>query len=160
MNSKLYNKSIPFPDEMRQHMVTSRNMVGGSPQSGDGLKRNKELQEKKSLSYQQLKRIKNYFDTYNGDFKDSEFILNGGFKMKSWVDMTLNQLRNTIKMTQQNRANAGETNQFISTHEKDDTNVRPSQTHKKTLERHANSLPSYPKINEEINRIKILINGN
>lgn len=160
MNSKLYNKSIPFPDEMRQHMVTSRNMVGGSPQSGDGLKRNKELQEKKSLSYQQLKRIKNYFDTYNGDFKDSEFILNGGFKMKSWVDMTLNQLRNTIKMTQQNRANAGETNQFISTHEKDDTNVRPSQTHKKTLERHANSLPSYPKINEEINRIKNLINGN
>lgn len=160
MNSKLYNKSIPFPDEMRQHMVTSRNMVGGSPQSGDGLKRNKELQEKKSLSYQQLKRIKNYFDTYNGDFKDSEFILNGGFKMKSWVDMTLNQLRNTIKMTQQNRANAGETNQFISTHEKDDTNVRPSQTHKKTLERHANSLPSYPKINEEINRIKTLINGN
>ena len=160
MNSKLYNKSIPFPDEMRQHMVTSRNMVGGTPQSGDGLKRNKELQEKKSLSYQQLKRIKNYFDTYNGDFKDSEFILNGGFKMKSWVDMTLNQLRNTIKMTQQNRANAGETNQFISTHEKDDTNVRPSQTHKKTLERHANSLPSYPKINEEINRIKILINGN
>ena len=160
MNSKLYSKSIPFPDEMRQHMATSRGMVGGTPQSGDGLKRNKELQEKKSLSYQQLKRIKNYFDTYNGDFKDSEFILNGGFKMKSWVDMTLNQLRTTIKMTQQNRANAGETNQFISTHEKDDTNVRPSQTHKKTLERHANSLPSYPKINEEINRIKTLINGN
>ena len=160
MNSKLYNKSIPLPDEKRQHMATSRNMVGGNPQSGDGLKRNKELQEKKSISYQQLKRIKNYFDTYNGDFKDSEFILNGGFKMKSWVDMTLNQLRTNIKMTQQNRANAGETNQFISTHKKDDTNVRPSQTHKKTLEKHANSLPSYPRINEEINRIKTLINGN
>jgi hypothetical protein len=160
MNSQLYNKSIPFPDEMRQHMATSMRSIGGSPQSGDGLKRNKELQEKKSISYQQLKRIKNYFDTYKGDFKDSEFILNGGFKMKSWVDMTLNQLRTNIKMSKQNRANAGETNQFISTHEKDDTNVRPSQTHKKTLERHANSLPSMPKINEEINRIKKLINGN
>jgi hypothetical protein len=71
MNSQLYNKSIPFPDEMRQHMATSMKSIGDNSQSGDGLKRNKELQEKKSISYQQLKRIKNYFDTYKGDFKDS-----------------------------------------------------------------------------------------
>ena len=160
MNSKLYNKSIPFPDEMRQHMLTSMRMIGGNPQSGEGIKRNKELQEKKSISYQQLKRIKNYFDTYKGDFKDSEFILNGGFKMKSWVDITLNQLRTTLKMSKQAKSDAGQSNQFLSTHEKDDTNVRPSQTHKNTLEKHANSLPSFPKINEEINRIKNLINGN
>ena len=43
-----------------------------------------------------------YIFYYKGDFKDSEFILNGGFKMKSWVDLTLNQLRTTIKMSKQN----------------------------------------------------------
>jgi hypothetical protein len=57
-------------------------------------------------------------------------------------------------MTQANRTAAGETNQYIDTHEKDDTNVRPSQTHKKATERHASSIP---KLTEEINKIKKLI---
>ena len=70
------------------------------------------------------------------------------------IYQTLNQMRANIKMTKTNRANAGETNQFIGDHKKDDTNVRPSQTHKKASERHATSIP---KITEEINKIKMLI---
>ena len=160
MNSKLYNRPIPLPPEMKQHLMMCMNSVGQIPQDSQGYKRNKELQGKNTISYTQMKRIKSYFDNYKGDFKDAEFILNGGLKMKYWVEQTLNQMRANIKMTQTNRTNAGESNQFIDSHEKYDTNVRPSQTHKKTLERHANSLPSFPKINEEINRIKNLINGN
>jgi hypothetical protein len=130
------------------------NYVGDVPKDSEGYKRNKDLQEKNTISYTQMKRIKGYFDNYKGDFKDAEFILNGGLKMKYWVDQTLNQLRTNIKMTQANRTAAGETNQYIDTHEKDDTNVRPSQTHKKATERHASSIP---KLTEEINKIKKLI---
>jgi hypothetical protein len=130
------------------------NYVGDIPRDSEGYKRNKDLQEKNTISYTQMKRIKGYFDNYKGDFKDAEFILNGGLKMKYWVDQTLNQLRTNIKMTQANRTAAGETNQYIDTHEKDDTNVRPSQTHKKATERHASSIP---KLTEEINKIKKLI---
>lgn len=154
MNSELYGKPIPFPDDMKQHLTMCMNSVGSIPQDSEGYKRNKDLQMKNTITYTQMKRIKGYFDNYKGDYKDSEFILNGGLKMKYWVDQTLNQMRANIKMTKANRANAGETNQFIADHKKDDTNVRPSQTHKKTSERHATSIP---KITEEINKIKMLI---
>ena len=154
MNSKLYNRPIPFPPEMKQHLTMCMNSVGQIPQDSQGYKRNKELQGKNTISYTQMKRIKSYFDNYKGDFKDAEFILNGGLKMKYWVEQTLNQMRANFKMTQTNRTNAGESNQFIDSHEKDDNNVRPSQTHKKATERHASSIP---KITEEINKIKKLI---
>ena len=113
MNSELYGKPIPFPDDMKQHMTMCMSSVGSIPQDSEGYKRNKELQMKNTITYTQMKRIKNYFDNYKGDYKDSEFILNGGLKMKYWVDQTLNQMRANIKMTKTNRANAGETNQFI-----------------------------------------------
>jgi hypothetical protein len=63
-----------------------------------------------------MKRIKNYFDNYKGDYKDVEFILNGGLKMKYWIDQTLNQMRANIKMTKTNRANAEkQTNSLVIT---------------------------------------------
>lgn len=154
MNSELYGKPIPFPDEMKQHLTMCMNSIKSIPQNSEGYKRNKDLQTKNTISYAQMKRIKNYFDNYKGDYKDAEFILNGGLKMKYWIEQTLNQLRANIKMSKTNRTNAGETNQFIDTHEKDDTNVRPSQTHKKTSQRHATSIP---RITEELNKIKRLI---
>ena len=103
-----------------------------------------------------IKGIKNYFDNYKGDVESPEFVLNGGQKMKAWVDLQLNQMRANIKMTKMNRTNAGETNQFIDDHEKEGI-IRPSQTHRKTVERHATSIPKFPKITEEINKIKKLI---
>ena len=155
MNSKLYSQKIPFPYEMKQHLAMCLNSIGDIPKDSEGYKRNKDLQEKNTISYSQLKRIKNYFDSYRGNNEDAEFILNGGFKMKYWIEQTLNQMRLNIKMPQKHRADAGESNQFITTHDKDDSNVRPSQTHKKRLERHASSIP---RITEEINKIKKLIN--
>lgn len=156
MNSNLYDKNVTFPEDMRQHLQLSMDSVGIIPQDSEGYKRNKELQGKSTISYPQLKRIKNYFDNYKGDVESPEFVLNGGQKMKAWVDLQLNQMRANIKMTKMNRTNAGETNQFIDNHEKEGI-IRPSQTHRKTVERHATSIPKFPKITEEINKIKKLI---
>jgi hypothetical protein len=148
--------NVTFPEDMQQHLQISMDSVGIIPQDSEGYKRNKELQGKSTVSYSQLKRIKNYFDNYKGDVNSPEFVLNGGLKMKAWVDLQLNQMRANIKMTKMNRTNAGETNQFIDNHEKEGI-IRPSQTHRKTVERHATSIPKFPKITEEINKIKKLI---
>jgi hypothetical protein len=45
------------------------------------------------VTYQQLGRIKNWFDNYEGDGTDAPFILNGADYMKNWVDKTMGDLR-------------------------------------------------------------------
>ena len=78
---------------MRQHMATSRNMVGGNPQSGDGLKRNKELQEKSQKFQRTIQRKfvleelpKKLQDWYNLPY--AEFIKELG---KKKVKLTLSE---------------------------------------------------------------------
>jgi hypothetical protein len=46
------------------------------------------------VTYQQLGRIKNWFDNYEGDGTDAPFILNGADYMKNWAETTIQQLRN------------------------------------------------------------------
>jgi len=48
------------------------------------------------VKYNELKRIKNFFDTYTGKQNDIEFILNGGLPMKNWVDTTLATMRSSV----------------------------------------------------------------
>ena len=78
MNSKLYGKHFVIPDDIRNHLVTMYQTHGNAGQGGDGFERNRQFQNAKSLSYQQAKRIKNFFDTYKGDQNSPEYHLNGG----------------------------------------------------------------------------------
>ena len=45
------------------------------------------------MTYQQLVRIKNWFDNYDGDGTDAPYILNGADYMKNWVETTIQDLR-------------------------------------------------------------------
>ena len=149
MNKDLYNNTVKFPDEMKQHMKTSFAQVKGANENVEGFKRNKELQVQDTISYQQLKRIKNFFDNYKGKPTELSFILNGGHKMKAWVDTQLGQMRNAISTTKQNKMNVGMENQFNDTHEKTFGNVRPSQEHKSTLQKYDSAVTeSLKRINE------------
>jgi hypothetical protein len=56
--------------------------------------------------------------------------------MKGWVDGALRFLRDPNYATKHNKAETGMENQHIQTHEKDYTNVRPSQKHKSTLQKY------------------------
>jgi hypothetical protein len=143
---------VKFPEEMKEHMRQSASSVQAANQYTEGFKRNKELQTQNSVTYQQLKRIKNYFDTFKGDPRDPSFTLNGGSKMKGWVDGALRFLRDSIYNTKHNKAEVGMENQHIQNHEKDSTNVRPSQKHKTATQRHDTSIA------ESIKRINKLIN--
>lgn len=132
MNKDLYNKKFNIPDEIREHMRNSFNSVS-SESTDEGHKRNKELQSAKKISYQQLKRIKNYFDNFKGDVQEKSYILNGGDYMKKWVDETLRYLRDDNYNSKKIASDAGLENQFIEPHQKDDvvSMNRPTKSHKK-----------------------------
>lgn len=137
MNKSLYDKEIEFPSDKREHMRKSFHMVKGADENTEGFNRNKELQGQKFITYKQLKRIKNFFDSFIGNQKEPSFILNGGVEIKNWVDSELRKMRDYIKNTKTNKMDAGMMNQFIDPHEKKDfTNVRKSQEHSKTVERY------------------------
>ena len=127
-------------------------MVKGANENIEGFKRNQELQTKNFIDYKQLKRIKNFFDNFNGIPNEPSYILNGGEKMKGWVDGALRFLRDSIYNTKHNKSETGMENQHIQNHEKDFTNVRPSKTHKSTLQKYDTA------VTESLKRINNLMN--
>jgi hypothetical protein len=130
VNKDLYNKKVKIPEEIREHLRNSSNSVSSNI-NDEGYKRNKELQDGEEITYQQLKRIKNFFDNYKGNVQDKPYILNGGDYMKNWVNETLRFLRDDIYNTKKNKQEAGLQNQFNKTHQKNDLSSmnRPSKSH-------------------------------
>lgn len=158
MNSALYGKQIEFPFLLKKHLADSLNQLKNLDKNSEGYKRNLQLQNAKTITYPQLKRIKNFFDSFNGTVNDENFILNGGLPMKSWVDTTLDGMRKNIESIKKTRKDSGENNQFIKSHEKNSFNLRPSEKHLKIKDRHATSLGNLPSpVMESINRINEIL---
>jgi hypothetical protein len=152
VNKSLYDNEIEFPSDKREHMKKCFHMVKNADENTEGYNRNKELQSQKFITYKQLKRIKNFFDSFKGNQKEPSFILNGGVEIKNWVNDELRKMREYVKLTKRNKMDAGMMNQFIDPHEKKDfTNVRPSQEHSKTVDKYN------PSVNESVKRINELI---
>lgn len=103
MNKDLYGKNITLPKEIIEYLETCFNHVPSSDANTEGHNRNQELRDTGYVTYQQLGRIKNWFDNYTGEGKDAPYILNGADYMKNWVDTTLNHLRNDDSMNKQVR---------------------------------------------------------
>jgi hypothetical protein len=93
VNSNLYNKQIELPKEVLEYLQTCFEYVPNSNPSIEGHKRNEELRNSGYVTYQQLGRIKNWFDNYDGDGTDAPYILNGADYMKNWVESTIQDLR-------------------------------------------------------------------
>lgn len=154
MNKEIYNHEVEFPENMREHMRVSHHKAEGADKNGEGYKRNQELQGQKSITYKQLKRIKNFFDNFKGKDVDHEFILNGGTEMKNWVNNELRRMREGIYMTKHNKSETGMQNQHIQTHTKDGIDVRPSKEHSKTVDKYNVAvMESLRRINELISKI-------
>ena len=93
MNSNLYNKTIELPKEVLEYLQTCFDYIPNSDSTIEGHKRNEELRDTGYVTYQQLGRIKNWFDNYDGDGTDAPYILNGADYMKNWVESTIQDLR-------------------------------------------------------------------
>ena len=148
MNKDLYHRKAKLPDSLKSHLQKSFEMTEGDSNT-EGYNRNKELRETGIVSYSVLKRIKNWFDKYDGDGSDAPYNLNGGDRMKKWCDHVLSQWRDTLHHGKQIRSDAGMENQFIDTHEKGVV-VNPHDRHKKSIEKFDTS------VNEEIKKINKL----
>ena len=124
----------------------------GANETTEGYRRNIELRDSKEVTYQQLKRMKNFFDNFNGCENDLPFILNGGHYVKEWVNRTLGSMRTDVDLGKKVKSEVLP-NQYIQTHEKDGLNSsnRPSKSHKSTVDKYDTA------IMENLTRINDLI---
>jgi len=101
-NSQLQGRYWDIPEELLNHLKRIMRAYKGK-ENVEGYQRLRNLISEPKVSYEELKRIKNFFDTQSSDtdYMDAKkqttpFILNGGRKMKSWVDETLELSRGNI----------------------------------------------------------------
>ena len=92
-NSKLIGKQFPLPDKVLKELGINLKKFSDKRNS-KGFNRAIFILERRACTYEQLKRIKNYFDSVNDEnYNEIEYLLNGGEVMKKWVDFTLDQAR-------------------------------------------------------------------
>ncbi|MFW6243438.1 MAG: NUDIX hydrolase [bacterium] len=89
-NSELYDKEYEIPRNILKQINSA---VIKYPNS-NGIKRAKHLLKNGVVTYQSLKRLKNYFDYVNT--KDSQYELAGGDLMKRFVETTLEDDRDAV----------------------------------------------------------------
>lgn len=125
-NNDLKNRTFPLPDGVRKILQKTLDNYKGD-KTVDGYKRLNNILNMQTISYHELKRIKNFFDHYNGSDKSTEFILNGGEPMKTWVNNTLYTATKAIHDFKQSKKDAGISNAFIRNHSKDRQNKKKNK---------------------------------
>jgi len=89
-NQELYDKTYRIPPEVLKGVQTA---LVSNPQ-GEGVKRAKFMLKNGYLTYQAMKRLKNFFDYFNPQTGDqNQFALAGGQAMKAFIETSLNQDR-------------------------------------------------------------------
>lgn len=98
MNSELYGKTYNVPPEV---LKSIRATLITNP-TGEGVKRAKYVLKNGSVTYQELKRLKNFFDYFNPETDSkTQYALAGGDLMKSFIDTTLNADRDAVKRSKE-----------------------------------------------------------
>ncbi len=110
-NSKLQGGKILIDDDINYHLKRIYNAYKG-PKDVEGYGRLRGLCDSDNVSYEQLKRIKNFFDDFGGKNSETSYLLNGGTKMKTWVQSKLNDMRDSIESKKKNMKNVGMPNQY------------------------------------------------
>jgi hypothetical protein len=155
MNKDLYGNTVQLPEDVVEYLQQCFDSANTEDSTIEGFKRNQELRDSRETTYQQLKRMKNWFDNFNGMENDLPFILNGGHYVKNWVNDTLGGMRNNVYMGKKAKSEVLP-NQFIQTHTKDNLNTmnRQSKSHSSTTgEINKDITESLKRINELIKKI-------
>ena len=71
-NQELNNRTFPLPKGVRTHLQNTLDDYSGD-KTVDGYKRLNNVLDMNTISYQEMKRIKNFFDNYKGTPKSAEF---------------------------------------------------------------------------------------
>ena len=113
MNKNLYDRKAKLPDGLLKHLKQCFTSVDADNNT-EGYNRNKEISDSGYVTYQQIKRIKNWFDGYGGKKEDAPFILNGENKMRDFVNSTLSGARQSLDTSSQIRQDTGMEKEFIA----------------------------------------------
>lgn len=127
MNSNLYDRKAKLPEDLIKHLKKCFSSVDANSNT-EGFNRNKEIVSNGYVTYQQIKRIKNWFDQYSGDKEGGSYILNGGERMKKWCDEVLRVWRDNDHSSKEHKSDTGMLNQYIDSHEKNSTNLADKHT--------------------------------
>jgi len=100
MNKELYNRKIRIPEKILSHLENEFESCQGDS-NVEGFNRNKELREKKYVTYPVMKRWKNWFDT--NETGTNSYRLNGGDLCKDWVNNQLDYMRNDVAQSEKNK---------------------------------------------------------
>lgn len=149
MNKNLYDRIAIIPNSLVKHLEDCFNSINGN-QNIEGYNRNQQLRQGKQATYQQIKRIKNWFESYSGNKKDAPFILNGGDRMNTWCDEVLNVWRSSTEGGKEIKKDTGMMNQYNDPHAKDNLNI--ADKHSSTVDN-----LKVESLKEEINKINKLI---
>lgn len=123
-NSKLLGKTFPLPDKILSVLSTNLKKFSDKRDS-KGFNRAIFLLQRRYCTYEQLKRMKNYFDSITDEnYNETEYLLNGGDLMKKWVEFKLQEARRSVVGQKTARRNAGMENQFRA--DSDDSMSLPS----------------------------------
>jgi len=100
MNSELYDNEYQIPSQILNNI----RMKLYSSSDAEGIKRAKNLVKSGKCTYQNLKRLKNFFDNFNPSTESIEqFELAGGKQMRNFVTTTLQRERNKVEHGQKVR---------------------------------------------------------
>lgn len=147
-NEALKMRKFPLSRGIKKHLLnTLRNYNGDK--TTEGYKRlNNILAMEDGIAYNEMKRIKHFFDNYEGNTNNDEYILNGGDEMKCWVTNTLNTAISTINNIKQAKKAEG-------------LEVRRRNTSKGNLNRGLKPIkpqaPVKPKLPEQKKRQKTIV---
>jgi len=155
MNKDLYGEKISIPEDVLKYLDDCNTAAKGASETTEGFKRNKDLREKREITYQQLKRMKNWFDNFEGQENDLPYILNGGHYVKNWVNETLRSMRDDVRKTKEIRSEVLP-NQFNKP--SDDIDLRnmnrPSKSHSKERDNYNREITeSLKRINDLIKKL-------
>lgn len=93
MNSQLYDKTYNLPSDI----INKIQIAITNSSSNNGIKRAKYLVKNGQITYQNLKRLKNFFDHFNVQTGDrNQYELAGGDLMRNFIEQTLNRERNIV----------------------------------------------------------------
>ena len=122
-NQELYNKTYSVPSDV----LNSIQATLMSNPNNDGTKRAKYLLKNGAITYQAMKRLKNFFDYFNPQTGDKmQYALAGGNGMRQFIEKTLTSDRAGVEMTKNVRR---------------DMNARPNSE--------LNAYQATPNLNEE-----------
>ena len=99
-NSKLLGKRYLVPDNVIDYIKSSLVKYPNA----EGVKRAKNIIHEPNITYEAMKRIKNFFDTFNSRTTDTaQYELAGGKEMKEFIETTLNQQRAGVQRSKEVR---------------------------------------------------------